>query len=235
MKTVIITGATSGIGSAATRAFAADGARVFLIGRSAARLAALARRVPPRRLAGTALADLSALADLKRLLADIRARVRRADVLLHCAGEHDWTQAGRAEAARFDLLFAVNVRAPYLLTQGLLPPLQRARGQVIFINSSVVRTAGAGVAAYKATRHALQGLTDSLRQDLNRRGLRVTSVYPGRTATARMRRIYAHEKKRYHAGDLMSARDLAQVLLALTRAPARIEITDLHLRAPRPY
>ena len=86
MKTVIITGATSGIGAAATRAFAADGARVFLIGRSAARLAALARRVPPRRLAGTALADLSALGDLKRLLADIRARVRRADVLLHCAG-----------------------------------------------------------------------------------------------------------------------------------------------------
>ena len=235
MKTVIVTGATSGIGAAAARAFAAHGARVFLIGRSAARLAALARSLPRRRLAGTARADLSSLADLKRLLAEVAARVPRADVLLHCAGEHDWTKAGRPDVDRFDQLFAVNVRAPYLLTQGLLAQLKRARGQVIFVNSSVVRSTGAGVAAYKATRHALQGLTDSLRQDLNRRGVRVTSVYPGRTATARMRRIYAREKQRYRPQLLMSTRDVARVLLVLAQAPPRIEITDLHLRSPSAY
>src|SRR4029077_21046843 len=95
----------------------------------------------------------------------------------------------------FDLLFEVNVRAPYLLTQGLLGLLQRARGHVIFLNSSIVSGTGQGVAVYKAPQHALQGFTDSLRQDLNRRGILVPSLYPGRTATPRMRRIYAREGK----------------------------------------
>lgn len=235
MTTAIITGATSAIGAAAAHAFAASGARVFLIGRSQSRLTALARTLPRGRLAGTALADLSSLADLKHLLGRITQSLARVDVLLHCASEHDWTQAGRPDAARFDLLFAVNVRAPYLITQGLLPQLKRARGQVIFVNSSVVKGVGAGVAAYKATRHALQGLTDSLRQDLNRRGVRVSSVFPGRTATPRMRRIYAHEQKRYEPRLLMSPRDVAEVLLVLTLTSRRVEITDVHLRAPTPY
>lgn len=235
MKTVIVTGATSAIGAAAVRAFAASGARVFLIGRSAARLAALTRTLPPRRVAGTALADLSSLTDLKRLLASIGQGVSRADVLLHCAGEHDFTKAGRLDAARFDQLFAVNVRAPYLLTQGLLRQLKRVGGQVIFVNSSVVKSGGQGVAAYKATRHALQGLSDGLRQDLNRHGVRVSSVFPGRTATPRMRHIYAREKKRYNARLLMRPRDVAEVLLVLTLTSRRVEITDVHLRSPNPY
>ena len=235
MKTIVVTGATSGIGAAAVRALAADGARVFLIGRSASRLAALARALPRGRLAGTALADLCTLSDLRRLLAQVSAQLPRVDVLLHCAGEHGFTRPGRPDTGQFDHMFAVNVRAPYVLTQGLLPRLKRARGQVIFVNSSVVRGRGAGVAAYKATRQALQGLTDGLRHDLNRHGVRVTSLFPGRTATPAMRRICAQERRPYRPDLFMSARDVAGVLLVLTQLPARVEVTDLHLRSPRPY
>jgi NADP-dependent 3-hydroxy acid dehydrogenase YdfG len=154
---------------------------------------------------------------------------------VHCAGAHDWTQAGNSNAERFDSLFAINVRAPYLLTQALLRPLARASGQVIFLNSSVVRHPGVGVALYKATQHAVQGFTDSLRQDLNRHGVRVTSIFPGRTATPRMRRIYAHEGRRYRPGVLLGAADVAELVARVAELPARMELTDLHVRSVFPY
>ncbi len=234
-KTVIVTGATSGIGAAIARAFSAAGANVFLIGRNARKLEAAARKIPPRRLAGTALADLGSVADLKQLLGAISKRLRRVDVLLHAAGEYAWTEPGSLETDSFDLLFDVNVRAPYLLTQGLLPLLERTRGHVIFINSSVVKSPGQGVAAFKATQHAVQGLVDSLRQDFNRRGIRVSSLFPGRTATPRMQRIYAKQGTPYKPDALLNAHDVAQVVVALTALPKQVEVTDVQLRSLTPY
>jgi NADP-dependent 3-hydroxy acid dehydrogenase YdfG len=234
-KLVIVTGATSGIGAAIARAFCASGASVFLIGRSAPRLAAAARKVPARQLAGTALADLASAADLKRLLAAIAGRLRRVDVLVHAAGEYSWTEPGSLDTDSFDLLFDVNVRAPYLLTQGLLPLLERAGGQVIFLNSSVVKSTGQGVAAFKATQHAVLGLVDSLRQDFNRRGIRICSLFPGRTATPRMRRIYAKQGQPYTPKALLNPGDVARLVVALTELPVRVEVTDVQLRSLTPY
>jgi len=230
-----VTGATSGIGAAVGQTLAASGVRVFLVGRNPRKLAAAARRIPARLLAGTALADLRSLPDIRRLLGEISRRLSRLDVLVHCAGEYQWSEPGSVDSESFDLLFEVNVRAPYLLTQALTPLLARARGQIIFLNSSVVKGAGQGVALYKATQHALQGFTDSLRQDLNRRGIRVCSVFPGRTASPRMRRIYARQGKRYRPQVLLSAADVAQLVLAVTQLPQRVEVTDVHLRSRTSY
>jgi NADP-dependent 3-hydroxy acid dehydrogenase YdfG len=234
-KLIIITGATSGIGAAIARAFAASGARVFLIGRNAQRLGRAAGRIPRGRLAGTALADLGSLTDLRQLLATISLRFRSVDVLVHSAGEYSWTEPGSLETDGFELLFDVNVRAPYLLSQGVVPLLARAKGQIIFLNSSVVRSPGHGVAAYKATQHALQGLVDSLRQDFNKRGVRITSLFPGRVATPRMRRIYARRNQAYRPGLLLSAEDVAKLVVAVTELPRRLEVTDVQLRSLTPY
>jgi NADP-dependent 3-hydroxy acid dehydrogenase YdfG len=231
----VITGSTSGIGAAIAQTLSAQGTAVYLIGRDARKLAALARRIPARRLAGSALADLRSVHELKALLQRVQRALPRIDILVHCAGEHRWTAAGSLDSDAFGALFEVNVRAPYLLTHGLLGPLARAKGLVIFINSSVVRAPGQGVALYKASRQALQGFADSMRQDLNRRGIRVSSVFPGRTATERMRHIYAHERRPYKPGVLLSAADVAQVVLALTTLPRGAEITDVHLRSAVPY
>jgi len=234
-RTAIVTGATSGIGAAIAAALAGAGFRVFLIGRDETRLARAARRLPRRGLAGTARADLARVSEVRQLLDTLAECCPRVDVLVHAAGEYGWTQPGELASPAFETLFAVNVRAPYLLTQGLLPSLARARGQVILINSSIVRSPGVGVAAFKATQHALQGLTDSLRQDLNRRRIRVTSLYPGRTATPRMRRIYAHEGRRYQPAGLLSPRAVARVVLAVIELSDAAEITDVHLRSLRAY
>ncbi len=209
--------------------------RVLLVGRNTRKLALAARRLPARCRAGTARADLRSVAEIRRLLREVARRFPCVDVLVHCAGEYQWSEPGSLDSEDFDLMFEVNVRAPYLLTKGLASLLKRTRGYVIFLNSSVVNNPGEGVAAYKATQHALQGFTDSLRQDLNRDGIRVTSVYPGRTATPRMRRIYAHEGRRYRPTLLLHPRDVAEVVLTLVALPRAVEITDVCLRSVTPY
>jgi len=231
----MVTGATSGIGAAVGQALAAAGMRLLLVGRNPGSLAAAARRFPRRRRPSTAVADLRSLADIGRLLNEASQHLPCIDVLVNCAGEYQWGGSAGLDSESFDRLFETNVRAPYLLTQGLAPLLERARGQVIFLNSSVVRGTGEGVALYKATQHALLGLTDSLRQELNPRGIRVTSVFPGRTATSRMRRIYAQERRRYTPRLLLSAADVARVVRSLTELPAATEVTEVHVRSVRSY
>jgi NADP-dependent 3-hydroxy acid dehydrogenase YdfG len=234
-KTAVITGSTSAIGAAVAQALSVQGMRVYLSGRNTTKLAALARRIPARRVAGCAVADLRSVDEIKALVQRLQSAVPRVDLLVHCAGEHRFTAPGSLDSEAFAALFELNVRAPYLLTHGLTPQLARAKGLVIFLNSSVVRGSGEGVALYKASRHALQGFTDSMRQDLNRRGIRVSSVFPGRTATPRMRRIYAHERQPYKPGALLSPQAVAQVVLALSTLPARAEVTDVYLRSATPY
>jgi NAD(P)-dependent dehydrogenase (short-subunit alcohol dehydrogenase family) len=197
-------------------------------------MAALTRDFSRAQLAGTALADFTEPASIDALLG-LLAKLRRVDVLVHAAGDYGFTKPGDTSTQTLETLLAVNVRAPYVLTQGLVPQLARAKGLVIFVNSSVVRSPGAGVAAYKASKHALQGLTDSLRHDLNERGIRVASLYPGQTATPQMRKIYAHRGTPYTPSKLLSASHVASVTVALAALPPSMEITDIHVRSVHRY
>src|ERR671922_2922680 len=96
-----------------------------------------------------------------------------------------------------DLQYRTNVRAPYLVTQALLPLLRRRQGQVVFINSSVGVTAGGEGGPYAASKHALKALADSFREEVNAEGVRVVSVYLGRTASPMQAAIHAMEGKAY--------------------------------------
>jgi NAD(P)-dependent dehydrogenase (short-subunit alcohol dehydrogenase family) len=138
---------------------------------------------------------------------------------------------GQAPVAQFDAQYRANVRAPYLLTQLLLPLLRERRGQVAFVNSSAVLQARPEVGQYAATQHALRALADTLRQEVNADGVRVLSVYPGRTATPRQAAIHAEEGRPYHPERLMRPEDVA-VALGQALATARsAEVTDLFLRS----
>jgi NAD(P)-dependent dehydrogenase (short-subunit alcohol dehydrogenase family) len=128
---------------------------------------------------------------------------------------------------------AVNLRAPYQLTQALAPLLVRGQGDVVFINSSVTRGARSEVAHYGASKYALEGLAESLRDEFNPKGVRVLSVYPGRTASPLQERIHEMEGRPYRPELLMQPEDMAQTVLNAVTLPRTAEITEIRVRPMR--
>ena len=94
---------------------------------------------------------------------------------------------------------AANLVAPAELTRLLLPQLRAAQGHVVFVNSGAGLRANAEWAAYAASKHGLKALADALRQEEHGNGVRVTSVYPGRTATPMQEKVHQQEGKEYDA------------------------------------
>jgi short-subunit dehydrogenase len=126
--------------------------------------------------------------------------------------------------------YRVNVRAPYLITQALLPKLKASRGQIVFINSTAGLTARAQVSQYAASKHALKALADSLRDEVNADGVSVLSVYPGRTASPMQAAVHQLEGRAYHPEKLMQAEDVAEIILSALALPRTAEVTDIQVR-----
>jgi short-subunit dehydrogenase len=133
----------------------------------------------------------------------------------------------------FDQQYRINVRAPYVLTQALLPMLRSRPGQIVFINSSVGLRAKANVGQYAATKHALKAIADSLRDEVNKEGIRVLSVFLGRTATPMQAAIHEMEGRAYHAERLMQSDDVAAMVINALNLPRSAEVTDISIRPLR--
>jgi NAD(P)-dependent dehydrogenase (short-subunit alcohol dehydrogenase family) len=231
-RCALITGATSGIGRALALALAARGARVAIAGRDPARLteAASAARAQGAERVVEVAADLARPEGIEAIAARVRESFDCLDVLVHAAGlvVHGGVADGRVED--LDAQFATNVRAPYLLTQRLLPLLLDSRGEIVFVNSSVVSFPRAEVAQYAASKHALRGLADCLRQEVNPHGVRVLSIFPGRTATAGQEAIHVREGRAYRPAALLQPEDVAAAVCSALELPRTAELTDIHLR-----
>jgi NADP-dependent 3-hydroxy acid dehydrogenase YdfG len=136
----------------------------------------------------------------------------------------------KASVTELDWLYRANVRAPYVLTQALLPLLLSSQGQIVFINSSVIMQARANIGQFAATQHAIKAIADSLREEVNPLQVRVLSVFPGRTATPRQAIIHEMEGKPYCPERLMQPEDIAAVVINALSLPQSAEVTDISLR-----
>ena len=146
---------------------------------------------------------------------------------MHCAAA---VTCGRVEDLDSDALMAAfdeNVATAYRLTRGLLPLL--GRGIVVFLNSSQGRVAQAGSSHYAASKHALAGLADSLRGEVNERGIRVTTLYAGRVATPAQAQLYAEAGVSYRPELLLQAESIADVVANICALPDTAEVTDLSI------
>ena len=229
-RRALVTGAGSGIGRAAALALAQEGFEVLLVGRDSAKLAAVAEVVPsPVRIIAADIATSEGRAAIRDAVGE------RLDVLVNSAGQYLREPVASLSAEAWDALDAVNVRAPILLSQAVLTQLKSVQGQIVFINSSTGLVAGGqGMAAYAAGKHALKAAAEVLRQEVNRDGVRVLSVYPGRTDTAMQAAILAAEGRVAQAGALMRPEDVADMVVAALRLPRTAEVTDIVMRPMRP-
>jgi NADP-dependent 3-hydroxy acid dehydrogenase YdfG len=223
----LVTGAGSGIGRAIALALAERGDDVWLVGRRVDALEETAAAAPGSRVAS---ADLTNDGDIERLRAELDGAGGGLDVLVHCAGTISHGTIEEAKVADLDAQYGSNVRAPYLLTQALLPLLVAARGDVVFVNSSIAGRARAGDGQFAATQSALKAIADSLRDEVNASGVRVLSMFPGRTATPRQAGIHAHEGKDYRPEQLMQPEDVAGIVVSALALPRTAEVTEISMR-----
>ncbi|MCA9933031.1 MAG: SDR family NAD(P)-dependent oxidoreductase [Ardenticatenaceae bacterium] len=175
-KTILITGATDGIGLALARHYAAQGHRLILVGR---------RSVGPELgpQAAYCRADLAQADAAGRVTAFLEAQnITQLDLLVHNAGVGYYGRFPAQPAASIDALTAVNLRAPIALTHALLPWLRRARGQLVFVSSVASALPAPDYAVYAATKAALDGFARSLRVEL-RGQVTVQTIFPGATRT----------------------------------------------------
>jgi NADP-dependent 3-hydroxy acid dehydrogenase YdfG len=228
-KIVVVSGASSGIGKAIALALAAQENTVCVIGRNLATLSEL-KQQPYGQNFYLYRADLHLDEDIHTITAAIQTQFGGIDILVHSAGVITLGTMHQANITDFDYQYRINTRAPYLLTQAFLPLLKQRGGQVVFINSSVGITAKAGLGQYAASKHALKAIADSLRQEVNTDGVRVMSIYPGRTAGTMQKRVHLTEAKNYQPAYLLQPNDVAEVVLAALNLPRTAEITDIHIR-----
>jgi NADP-dependent 3-hydroxy acid dehydrogenase YdfG len=226
MATHLVTGAGAGIGAAVAHTLSARGDRLILLARSEARAEDLRSAFPGSRTVVADLADPESLADAMSGQ-DLPATL---DSLLHVAGFVELAPVGEASPGSWRRTLDVNLLAPAELTRICLPALRAARGQVVFVNSGSGLRANPDWSAYAASKHGLRALADSLRAEEQDAGVRVTSVYPGRTATEMQERVHAQEGKEYDPGDWIRPESVATAVLTALDLPRDAEMTDVTVR-----
>ena len=228
-RCAVVTGASSGIGQAIALALAAEGMALRLVGRDTERLEAAARAAKRySRDVGWSAVDLTD----PRQIGEYGEQLQNEPVavLVHSAGLYARGPHAERDAGEYAQAFAANVSGPMQLTQILLPSLRRTQGQIVFINSTQGLTPSAGVGMFAATQHALRAMADTLRDEVNADGIRVLTIYPGRTATPRQARIFAMEGKTYAPERLLQPEDIATMIVATLKLPRTAEVTNLTIR-----
>jgi short-subunit dehydrogenase len=178
---VIVTGASSGIGAATARLAAGRGARVVLAARRADRIEALAAELPGAFAVPT---DLRDPAQVTRLVQATVTRFGRVDVLVNNAGQGLHVPVELVRLDDLEAIVKLNVYAPLLAMQAVIPVMRRQGGGVIVnVSSMTSRMVLPGVGAYAATKSALNMLSQVAHRELAADGIVVSVVYPSVTAT----------------------------------------------------
>jgi NAD(P)-dependent dehydrogenase (short-subunit alcohol dehydrogenase family) len=211
-KIALVTGASRGIGRATASRLAEAGARV-IVHYSASKAAADELVAEIRAKGGQADAvggDLSASDAAHKLAEAIKALViEKLDVLVNNAGVANLGAIQDQTVEDFDRHFAINVRAPYFLTQQLLPLLGEG-SSVIFLSSVVARVAFDGTSAYSATKGAVEVITRNLAKELGPRGIRVNAIAPGAIDTDMAQGFIGSDEGREYVKNMQALKRIGQ-------------------------
>lgn len=183
-KVIIVTGASSGIGAAASIAFAQRGANVTLVGRNESRLLNVTGKCETangQKMLSIIL-DLTHKGSCEAVVKKTVETFGRIDVLVNCAGKTMMTSLFEESMEAFDDIFALNLRIPYKLTQLVLPHLKKRKGNIVNVLGAVMRTKP-GFLPYSMARDALERFTKSGAVELATEDIRMNSIRPGITRT----------------------------------------------------
>jgi NADP-dependent 3-hydroxy acid dehydrogenase YdfG len=238
----LVTGASSGIGEATAAALAQQGAAVAIVARRKDRLEALAGRI--KDAGGTALvieADVSSQEQAEAVVERTVSELGRLDTLVNNAGVMLLGPAVDAPLEEWQRMLEVNVAGLLYCAHAALPHLLRAAqdgerkvADMVNISSVAGRVARVGSGVYNLTKHGVGAFSESLRQEVTRRHVRVSLVEPGAVATE----LAGHNRpevleamaKRFGGIERLEAQDIADAILYIVTRPRRMAINELLVR-----
>jgi NADP-dependent 3-hydroxy acid dehydrogenase YdfG len=227
----VVTGASSGIGKAIALSLAGHGAEICLVARRRELLENVAKQVQSLGSHGHACpVDLTKDEEIRTLGERVHKDFGRVNILILCGGAISHGALDKAPLADLDLLYRSNIRGHYAMLQTMLPLLRKGPGQIVFVNSSAGLRSPATVGQFAATQHAFRSIADSLRDEVNADGIRVLSIFPGRTATPRISKLFEKEGRSYKPELLMQPEDIAEMVTHSLRLPRTAEVTDIRIR-----
>ena len=179
-KVAMVTGGNSGIGLAAAKAFAREGAQVAVTGRDEGTLKNAEKEIGSGALA--IRADAARIADLEAAMAKVRDQFKRIDALFVNAGIGKFVPIAEVTEAMFDEIVTINLKGAFFTVQKALPLM--ARGSAVVLNASINAHIGLpGTTVYGATKAAVVNMAKTMSADLAERGIRVNAVSPGPVET----------------------------------------------------
>jgi 3-hydroxy acid dehydrogenase / malonic semialdehyde reductase len=238
-KWVLITGASSGFGAAAAKAFGAEGGKLLLGARRVDRLNAVAAEA---RQAGAAVAEVHALdvsqtASVKAFVEWVRTKTDRVDVLLNNAGgAHGLDTVAEGKDEDWETMLQANVLGVLRVTRAVLPLMPRDAGaSILNIGSTAGHVAYEGGSAYCAAKAGELQITRVLRLELNGTGIRVSTVDPGLAETefsiVRFKGDAARAKKVYEGMNPLRGEDIADILVWVASRPPHVNIDEMLVKS----
>ncbi|MDX1907383.1 MAG: SDR family oxidoreductase [Bacteroidia bacterium] len=230
-NTILITGATSGIGAACAEIFAAEGHRLILTGRRQERLEALATRLPVETL--TLCFDIRELSAVQAAVQGLPPEWQEIDILVNNAGlSLGLSPVQEGLTADWDQMIDTNIKGLLYITREIAPGMMARRsGHIINLGSIAGKEVYPNGNVYCATKHAVDALTRAMRTDLLPYGIKVTQVAPGMVETefsvVRFKGDQARADKVYEGLTPLSGHDIAEVVRYVASTPPHVTINDI--------
>ena len=235
MKTIFITGASSGFGEATARKFSSEGHRLILLARRREKLIDLAHQLGGESKCHLISADVRDKEEVENALSGLPEEFRSIDVLVNNAGLA--LGLGSAEDASlkdWEIMVDTNIKGVIYLTKAVLPGMiRRGHGQIINIGSVAGSWPYPGGNVYGSTKAFVQQFSRNLRSDLSGKNIRVSLVEPGMSETEfsliRFEGDQEKAKAVYHSMNPLSADDIAETVFWICSMPAHVNVNQIEL------
>ena len=233
MKTILITGATSGIGLAAAKKLANEKNQLILCGRRQYKLDEISEKLSKSTNVLSLCFDISDKNEVNRLLNDIPEKFGSIDILINNAGNAhglDTIQEGSLED--WDNMIDINIKGLLYVSRAIIPKMvERKSGHIINIGSLAGREVYEKGNVYCASKHAVNAISKAMRIDLNKIGVKVSEINPGLVETDFSNVRFKGDKNRaekvYQGYKALQAEDIADIIEFVINRPSHVNIADI--------
>lgn len=232
-ETVLVTGATSGIGYATALLFGKNGYNLILCGRREDRLKNLEGQLDGLCKCTSLTFDVRDKQAVSHRLENLPAGFKEIDILINNAGNaHGLQPIHQGDIEDWEAMIDINVKGLLYVTRAILPNMvKKKKGHIINVGSIAGREIYPNGNVYSATKFAVHALSESMRVDLNAHGIKVSEIKPGAVETefseVRFKGDKEKAKKVYEGFHPLSAEDIAEVIYFMATRPPHVNVADL--------